>query len=196
MIFIHILFACSDKVEDTAIEPSESTDTAIEDSTENTDSNTDNSDENIDNDGNNTNDSDDAMVPKSGTWEVNGPDFTTNTCGGGASYPDPRPMQLSLNGDVLTLVIGSSADDSITHNCTLVDWTYRCDDVVIENILPTGGTLYYRHQLSGMFSESTMLLGDYTIVTTCEGSFGCGEEDLGFSVPCEQSGMLEAQFVE
>ena len=105
-------------------------------------------------------------------------------------------MLLSISGEALTLVIGASDDDPITHNCTLVGLTYRCDDVVIENILPTGGTLYYRHQLSGMFSESTLMTGDYTIVTTCEGSFGCGEEDLGFTVPCEQSGMLEAQFVE
>ena len=196
MILLNILLACSDKVEeDTATEIPESTDTAFEESTE--DSETNGSDENSNSDEeNDTNGSGDSTEPNSGNWEVDGPEFTTNTCGGGESYPDPRPMHLSISGEALTLVIGASDDDPITHNCTLVDLTYRCDDVVIENILPTGGTLYYRHQLSGMFSESTFMTGDYTIVTTCEGSFGCGEEDLGFTVPCEQSGMLEAQFVE
>ena len=196
MILLNILLACSDKTkEDTATETPESTDTAFEESTE--DSETNGSDENSNSDEENgTNGSGDSTEPNSGNWEVDGPEFTTNTCGGGESYPDPRPMLLSISGEALTLVIGASDDDPITHNCTLVDLTYRCDDVVIENILPTGGTLYYRHQLSGMFSESTLMTGDYTIVTTCEGSFGCGEEDLGFTVPCEQSGMLEAQFVE
>ena len=195
MILMNILLACSDKAEDTVIESPEGTDTASEESTE--DSETNDSDENSNSDEENgTNGSGDSTVPNSGKWEVDGPEFTTNTCGGGESYPDPRPMQLSISGEALTLVIGASDDDPITHNCTLVDLTYRCDDVVIENILPTGGTLYYRHQLSGMFSESTLMTGDYIIVTTCEGSFGCGEEDLGFTVPCEQSGMLEAQFVE
>jgi len=208
MILLSIVLSCGDKkspatnstpeqfnndtgaqhvnVEDTSTEDANVTDTGWND--------IDDPHENCTNNDNNNN-FENATKPIIGTWELYGPTFQTETCSGNHSYSYTRFMEVDLSGESLRFMIGWGPDQ-MTFNCVYEDWSYTCTDVVVENILPTGGTLYHRHQLSGLFDSATSLTGNYTIITTCEGDTGCSQEDLGFVVPCEQSGTVSASLYE
>lgn len=200
MILLSLILACGDKNTDTAdlidtdTTPEED-DTSTNESDTNDDTD-DTSDTNDTQDTDNTGDGEengDGSTPVSGAWTVQGPEFTTNTCGGGESFPDTRDMTLSIDGNTVSLLIEEPGEYTYNFNCTLTDSEFECEDIVIENSIPVlPCTLTYTHQLQGMFTDNKTLEGDYTINTTSSGGSGCSESNLGFTTPCEQSGTMTA----
>ena len=184
-----IFIACGDKSNDTAITITDTNDT-VEDTTTDTDSN--NNDTSNDTGNNTTNDdSENSTSPTVGSWTVSGPEFTTNTCGGGETFPNPRTMTLGLNGSNLTLFIEEADERSYAFTCILTGLTFSFDDIEIENTIPMlPCTLYYTHTLQGVFTDVDTINGEYSILTTSSGGSGCSESNLGFATPCEQSGIL------
>jgi hypothetical protein len=191
-IFSFIFLSCSDKTTDTAITITDTNDTVEYVDTDNSEDT--NNNENADTDNNpNSDDSENNTSPTVGSWTVNGPEFTTNTCGGGESFPNPRTMTLGLNESTLTLLIEEANERSYTFTCTLTGSTFTCGNIEIENSIPMlPCTLYYTHTLQGVFTDVDSLEGDYTIFTTSSGGSGCSESNLGFTTPCEQAGGLSA----
>ena len=193
-IFSFLFLACGDKTTDTAITITDTNDT-VEDvdtdanNSENTDTDTDtDTDTNTDPD---NDDSENSTSPTVGSWTVSGPEFTTNTCGGGDSFPNSRSMTLGLNDTTLTLFIEEAGERSYAFTCTLTGSTFSCDDIEIENAIPMlPCTLYYTHTLEGVFTDVDTINGEYSILTTSSGGSGCSESNLGFTTPCEQAGLL------
>ena len=191
-IFSLLFLACGDKTNDTAITITDTNDTVEDVDTDTNTSEDTNNNENTDTDTNSDNDdSEDNTSPTVGSWMVNGPEFTTNTCGGGETFPNPRTMTLGLNDSTLTLLIEEADENSYTFTCTLTGSTFSCDDIEIENSIPMlPCTLYYTHTLEGIFTDVDTINGEYGILTTSSGGSGCSESNLGFATPCEQSGIL------
>jgi len=209
MFLFSLLLACGDKSTDTAatteIEPSseDTIDTALDTDTENTNTDTEdtntedtNTDTDTDTDDTSTENNNDGSSPTVGAWIVNGPAFTTNTCGGGESFPETRSMTLTLENEALRLLIEAPGEYTYDFHCTLTDSEFICQDIVIENVGPLNNfTLYYTHQLQGTFLDNQSLEGDYEIHTTCTGGSNCTESNLGFTTPCEQAGTMTANAV-
>ena len=128
---------------------------------------------------------------------MTGSEFTTDTCGGGVSYPDPRMMTLSSDSSSLTLSIDDPYEGVMNFSCTRSEAFFSCNQLVYENEIPfLPCTLYYTHQLEGTCTDSDTIEGIYIIVTTTNGASGCTEENLTFSPPCEHSGSITATFEE
>ena len=213
MIFTFLFLACGEKetidtsAEDTAVienepsnpdsgDPGTDTDTGTED----TGSAPDTGEEPQDSgeiEEPDTGESNEEIEPSNGSWLVTGPEFITDTCGGGGSYPDPRTMTLSSDSSSLTISIDDPDEGAMNFFCTRTEATFSCEPLVYENEIPfLPCTLYYTHQLDGAFTDSNIIEGTYTIFTTTDGASGCTEEDLAFSPPCEQSGPVMAIFEE
>jgi len=199
MIFLGLFLACGDKSNDTAELDSlsdnndtidtedtvNSGDTASED-TEDSGTTTDTEDSGTDNE---------AIRPTEGSWTVFGPEFTVNTCGGGESFPETRPMILAMDATNFTMLIEAPGEYTYNFSCELSASTFSCADIVIENSGPFSNfTLYYQHQVNGSFSDNNSLSAEYQITTTCTGGADCSESNLGFTTPCEQSGIMTAVF--
>ena len=190
-----LFIACGDKTQDSSV-TSEDSNNTVEDIDTNTDTDAENNDTNTDTSSDTANDttnddSENSTSPTVGSWTVSGPEFTTNTCGGGETFPNPRTMTLGLNDSTLTLFIEEAGERSYAFNCILTGSTFSCDDIEIENPIPMlPCTLYYTHTLQGVFPDDNAIEGEYSILTTSSGGSGCSESNLGFATPCEQSGLL------
>ncbi len=201
-IALTLLFACGEKTEDTAntLSSEDTTDSEVtegndgEETGEDTDT-TDGTDTDTTGDTDNGDNGGDNIEPNGGAWTVFGPEFTTNTCGGGEEFPESRSMTLGLNGNILTMFIEETGEYDYTFTCTLSDSEFVCEDIVIENNIPVlPCTLTYTHKLQGIFMDSNTLEGEYTIITTSSGGSGCSESSLGFTTPCEQVGTMTGTF--
>lgn len=194
-----LIWACGEKSNDTGNadtnSTSENSDTATT-STEDSDStDTDSEEGNDTNNGSDTNNGNTTVTPNGGSWTVFGPEFTTNTCGGGETFPESRSMTLGVNDSTVTMLIEAAGEHTYAFTCQLTDAEFKCEDIVIENSIPVlPCTLYYTHQLQGVFTDANTLEGDYTLLTTSSGGSGCSETNLGFSPPCEQAGTMTASF--
>ncbi len=195
---LFLILACGDKTTDTATETTETTDdtsTETTDTATETDTSTTDTDAGETGDTNQDTDNTGDSTPSVGSWTVEGPEFTTNTCGGGESFPNPRTMSLGLSGTTLTMLIEEPNERSYAFTCTLTDTEFACDNITIENDIPMlPCTLTYTHTLQGVFTDGQTLAGDYTIYTASSGGSGCSEINLGFTTPCEQSGTMSATF--
>ena len=193
MILLSLILACGDKSTDTADLTDTDTTSEETDSTTESDTNTEGTSNNGDTDNPGTNTNGDGSSPVTGLWAVQGPEFTTNTCGGGESFPNAREMTLSMDGNTVSLLIEETGERTYHFNCTLTGSEFTCEDIIIENVGPMSNfTLYYTHQLQGIFVDNHTLEGDYAIHTTCTGGSDCSESNLGFTTPCEQSGTMTA----
>ena len=198
MLFIPfaLFLACGDKTEDTANTEtnteSEESDTSSTDtgSSETTDTNSGDTSDTSESDSNSN-----EVTPNVGAWTVYGPEFTTNTCGGGEEFPNPRMMTLSVNNNTVTMVIEEVGEHTYEFNCNLIESDFTCNEIIIENAIPIlPCTLTYTHMVQGRFTDTNSLEADYSIVTSSNGGSGCSESNLGFITPCEQSGMMTATF--
>ena len=193
MLFVPLtlLLACGDKTEDTAnTEPNTQSEESDTGSSETTDTNSDDTSNPSESDSN-SND----MAPNVGAWTVYGPEFTTNTCGGGEEFPEPRTMILSVNNNTVTMVIEEVGEHTYEFNCNLMGADFTCNEIIIENAIPVlPCTLTYTHMMQGTFIDTNSLEADYSIVTSSDGGSGCSESNLGFTTPCEQVGTMTATF--
>ena len=202
MFLFSLILACRDKSTDTATvedstPPIDNIDTATTEEDSNTSEETDSNGGTGDTTDSGQENTGDGSNPILGTWTVTGPDFTTNTCGGGESFPNERTMTLSNNAGVLTMTIEEPNERTYAFTCTLNASEFACDDIVIENTIPQlPCTLYYTHQLEGQFVDNHTLIGDYALRTTSSGGSGCSESSLHFPTPCEQLGMMTAVFAQ
>ena len=198
MLFIPftLFLACGDKTADTANTEtntqSEESDTSSTDtgSSETTDTNSDDTNDTSESDSNSN-----EVTPNVGIWTVYGPEFTTNTCGGGEEFPDPRSMALSVNNTTVTMVIEEVGEHTYEFNCNLMGTDFTCNEIIIENAIPVlPCTLTYTHMVQGRFTENNSLEADYSIVTSSDGGSGCSESNLGFTTPCEQVRTMTGSF--
>ena len=204
-----LLIACGDKTEDTSngVAPEGTTDTESNGNSTGGNSGNDGSDTNDDNDtdegnggdngnGGSDNGSGEEIAPNAGAWTVSGPEFTTNTCGGGEEFPESRAMTLGVNGSTVTMLIEEAGEHTYNFNCELTGAEFTCEDIVIANPGPLSyWTLFYTHEFEGVFTDNDTFEGTYRIETTCDGSPNdCSETNLGFTTPCEQVGTMTGSF--
>lgn len=198
MLFIPfaLFLACGDKTEDTANTEtntlSEESDTSSTDtgSSETTDTNSGDTSDTSESDSNSN-----EVTPNVGAWTVYGPDFTTNTCGGGEEFPEPRTMTLGVSNSTVTMVIEEIGEHTYEFNCNLMGSDFTCNEIIIENAIPVlPCTLTYTHMVQGRFTDNNSLEADYSIVTSSDGGSGCSESNLGFATPCEQMGTMTGSF--
>ena len=197
MLFVpfSLFWACGEKTEDKANaesntlteESDTSTDTGV---SETTDSNSDDT-----SDASNSDSNGNEVIPNVGTWTVYGPEFTTNTCGGGEEFPESRTMTLEINGNSVTMIIEEPGEHTYEFTCNLIGSDFTCNEIIIENAIPVlPCTLTYTHMVQGSFIGNNTLEAGYSIVTSSDGGSGCSESNLGFTTPCEQSGTMTATF--
>ena len=194
MLFIPfaLFLACADKTDDTANTEtntqSEESDTASTDTggSETTDTNSGDTSDTSESDSNSN-----EVTPNAGAWTVYGPEFTTNTCGGGEEFPEPRTMTLSVNNTTVTMVIEEVGEYTYEFSCNLMGSDFTCNEIIIENAIPVlPCTLTYTHTVQGRFTDNNSLEAGYSLVTSSDGGNGCSESNLGFTTPCEQVGTM------
>lgn len=150
-----------------------------------------------------------GFAPSEGTWEVSPPDFEGDCLmgDGGSDTGDvgdedpeeddePGLVQISVEGDALSLEIIEDDGENILVSCTLSDMDFSCEPVSIEEGFEgADAALVQEMNLSGTFSSATEFSGVLSMDLSCSGA-DCDAFGGNLGLPCSMSGPFSAEFAE
>jgi hypothetical protein len=138
--------------------------------------------------------SEDAVEPRSGTWNYGGSKIASNSCGNDALPTDASgPFKLTVTGDGAFTVVDEDFD--ATFECTHDGDEFSCPNRAagMYKVDFIDATLFYEVSTSGTLRSETELSGTMIVKARCEGaSCDIAAEQAGYTLPCEYSYTYDA----
>jgi hypothetical protein len=138
--------------------------------------------------------SEDAVEPRSGTWNYGGSKIASNSCGNDALPTDASgPFKLTVTGDGAFTI--NDGDFETAFECTYDGDEFSCPNRAagMYKVDFIDATLFYEVSVSGTIVNASELTGTQVVKARCEGaSCMLAADQTGYTLPCEYSFTFDA----